>query len=74
MNETNQTKLDCRGLLCPEPVVRVQRALAAKPDALIVCVDAFAAKENVSRFARSRGYAVETKQEGAEWALTLVKQ
>lgn len=63
--------VDARGLLCPEPVVRTQRAIKEGLAELTVLVDAEAAKENVTRFAVSRGYKVSAKQEGADYTLSL---
>lgn len=66
--------VDARGLLCPEPVVLTQRAIADKPDSVEVLVDAVAARENVTRFAGSRGYGVTVAEEGGEYRLTLDKK
>ena len=63
--------VDARGLLCPEPVVRTQRAVKDGLDELTVLVDAQAAKENVTRFAESRGYTVLVQQEGLDYTLSL---
>jgi Predicted redox protein, regulator of disulfide bond formation len=63
--------VDARGLLCPEPVVRTQRAVKDGLSQLTVLVDAEAAKENVTRFATSRGYLVAIEQEGADYKLSL---
>ena len=63
--------VDARGLLCPEPVVRTQRAVKDELDELTVLVDAQAAKENVTRFAESRGYTVLVQQEGLDYTLSL---
>ena len=63
--------VDARGLLCPEPVVRTQRAVKDGTSELTVLVDAEAAKENVTRFAASRGYAVTIQQEGPDYKLLL---
>ncbi|MEA4913136.1 MAG: sulfurtransferase TusA family protein [Christensenella sp.] len=65
--------VDARGLLCPEPVVRTQRAVKDGLTELTVLVDAEAAKENVTRFAASRGYNVTIKQEGADYTLSLTR-
>ena len=48
--------LDCRGLACPEPVIRTRDALKDAPDAIDVCVDNVPATENVSRFLSRSGY------------------
>ena len=63
--------VDARGLLCPEPVVRTQRAIKDGVAELTVLVDAEAAKENVTRFAASRGYGVSVQQQGLDYTLTL---
>ena len=63
--------VDARGLLCPEPVVRTQRAVKDGLDELTVLVDAQAAKENVTRFAESLGSTVLVQQEGLDYTLSL---
>ncbi len=67
-------QVDARGLLCPEPVVCTQRAVKDGTKELTVLVDAEAARENVTRFAVSRGYDVGVRQEGADYVLTLTKK
>ncbi len=67
-------KLDARGLLCPEPVVCTQRTIKDGLKELTVLVDTEAAKENVTRFAVSRGYSVSVSKEGGDYALTLTKE
>jgi TusA-related sulfurtransferase len=66
--------VDARGLLCPEPVVLAQKAIKDAPAELTVLVDATAAKENVTRFANSRGYEVEACEQGGECTLKLTKK
>lgn len=52
--------IDCRGLNCPEPVLQTKRALEEEPNAAInVIVDNETARENVQRFARSKGRKTE---------------
>ena len=66
--------VDARGLLCPMPVVMVQKEVKAnKPDALEVLVDDPCAVENVTRFANSQGYKVAVAEEGADFKLSLSK-
>jgi len=48
--------LDCRGLSCPLPVVRVKELLE-KGEPFAVLVDETIAVENISRFLGSRGIA-----------------
>ena len=66
--------IDARGLLCPEPVVLVQKAVKTEPKEVTVLVDAGAARENVTRFAASRGYEVTVSELKGEYTLTLKKQ
>ena len=62
---------DCRGLACPQPVMRARDALAAGATALDVLVDNEPARENVRRFLEGRGFAVATSQEGPDcWRIT----
>ena len=51
--------IDCRNMACPLPVVTVKRALEELgAETLTVLLDDGAPRENVARFARSRGYEV----------------
>ncbi|MEW6264867.1 MAG: sulfurtransferase-like selenium metabolism protein YedF [Thermodesulfobacteriota bacterium] len=66
--------LDCRGLACPQPVLRVKEALSQGRDEVIrVIVDNQAAVGNVTRFAQSQGCRVETAAQGADHLLTLTR-
>ena len=66
--------VDARGLLCPMPVIMVQKEVKANaPEALDVLVDDPCAVENVTRFAHSCGYEVAVTEEGADWKLALRK-
>ena len=66
--------VDARGLLCPMPVVMVQKEVKANnPEALDVLVDDPCAVENVSRFAGSQGYTVTVTEDGADFKLSLKK-
>lgn len=63
--------LDLTGLACPLPVVRTKEALEAEDQALIVMVDNIAARDNVTRFAESRGCKVEVAAAGNCYHLTI---
>lgn len=64
------TRIDCRGLQCPAPVLRCRETVAAEhPKALQVLVDNQAALENVSRFLRQNGYEVSQKEEAGQWLI-----
>jgi selenium metabolism protein YedF len=55
----SEVKLECQGLPCPQPVLKCKDALIQdQPDSLVVLVDNEPARENVTRFLKSRGYAV----------------
>jgi selenium metabolism protein YedF len=53
--------VDARGLACPQPVVLTNRAIA-QANELTVIVDNDTAVENVTRFAKSKGFAVEMRK------------
>lgn len=65
--------VDTRGLACPIPVVMVQKAVKDSPSTLEVLADAEVAVENITRFARSRGYQVSVTEDGMDYRLTLTK-
>ena len=67
--------LDCRGLPCPEPVIRCRDWLATVNGAVLeVLVDNPAAVENVSVFLSGRGWTVDSRREGdAVWCLSAVR-
>lgn len=59
-----EERLDCRGLACPAPVLRVKDTLDRSPlDRLEVWVDNPAAKENVSRFLMRAGFEVQVRED-----------
>lgn len=65
--------LDCRGLACPEPVLKCRECIENQhPDVFAVFVDNQPAVENITRFVQNNGYAVsgvETK--GNTFVLTV---
>lgn len=65
--------VDARGLSCPEPVVMTRNAMVSKEAAYQVLVDAIAAKENVTRYAMSQGYAVSVSENNGEFTLDITK-
>ena len=67
--------VDARGLLCPMPVVMVQKEIKSnQPANLDVLVDDPYALENVTRFANSQGYQVSVTEDGADFKLSLSKE
>jgi selenium metabolism protein YedF len=64
--------LDLTGLACPLPVVRTKEALETEGDRhLIVMVDNIAARDNVTRFAESRGCEVSVAAASGCYQLTI---
>ncbi len=56
-------QIDCRGLNCPEPVLRAKTALEEGPSTFTLIVDNEAARDNVLRFGQSRNCLVEVEKE-----------
>ena len=69
--EMSEQRLDCRGLACPNPVLKTKE-LVDRGDAsrLTVLVDNDAAKENVSRFLSRSGYRVHVEEKDDAFAVT----
>jgi selenium metabolism protein YedF len=64
--------LDLTGLACPLPVVRTKEALETEGSRhLIVMVDNIAARDNVTRFAESRGCEVSVDAASGGYQLTI---
>ena len=66
-------ELDCRGLSCPEPVIRTKRAIADNPRSIDVLVDQRAPLENVSRFLKAMKYNVVAEELDGEWKIKATK-
>jgi selenium metabolism protein YedF len=62
--------IDCRNMACPAPVIFVKKALETKGE-IHVLLDDGAPRENVTRFAKNRGFIVEEERDGSSWALTI---
>jgi selenium metabolism protein YedF len=54
--------LDCRGLKCPEPVLKTKRMLEGAAGSFTVMVDNETARDNVARFATTSGCEVEVSE------------
>ncbi|MDD5450723.1 MAG: sulfurtransferase-like selenium metabolism protein YedF [Desulfovibrionales bacterium] len=67
-----QQTIDCRGLACPQPVLRTKQALEEiSTGSIIVIVDNEAAKGNVTRFAESQGCKVSVKKREGVFYLAI---
>jgi len=63
-----KSKLDCRGLACPAPVLKTKDLIEAEDSIEIhVTVDNEAAKENVSRFLASQHFQVSVMKKDADF-------
>ena len=66
--------LDCRGMACPNPVLKAKEIIDRTHVArLSVRVDNSAAKENVSRFLSRMGYEVSVSEEGGAFEVRGAK-
>lgn len=66
-------QIDARGISCPEPVLLTKKGLEQHPTGLVVLVDNSTARENITRFARNKGYQVQAEQVGADYRMTVSK-
>jgi selenium metabolism protein YedF len=63
--------LDCRGMICPQPVIETRKAIEQKPAVITILVDNAPASENVRRLLEKNAYSVAMEQQGAAlWAVT----
>jgi len=63
----NILTVDARGLSCPQPVLETKRVIDEQlSDHFMVLVDTETSRENVSRFARNKGFHVEIRENGQE--------
>ena len=66
------TRVDCRGLSCPQPVIATKDALEAGNRLLEVVVDNEGARDNVTRFAQDRNCIVSgSGPENGCWTLMV---
>ncbi|MCA1906639.1 MAG: sulfurtransferase-like selenium metabolism protein YedF [Desulfarculus sp.] len=63
--------LDCRGLACPQPVLKTKEILERQaPGQVEVLVDNAAASQNVSRFLGSQGYRTQVTAQGTDFLVS----
>lgn len=65
------TRVDARGLSCPQPVVLTNKAIEAGADNLEVLVDNEVSKENVLRLAKRRRLWASLRQEGPDIVIEI---
>ena len=67
------TKLDARGLSCPEPVIMISQAMKSGEAAYEILVDNRVSRENVTRYAEHQGYRVSVPENDGEYTLVIGK-
>ena len=67
------TKVDARGLSCPQPIMLAQQAMQAGEFPIEVWVDSVTSRENVRRIAERKGYTVIVQEQNSEFVLTISK-
>ena len=65
--------IDARGRSCPEPVLMIKKAMETKEASYCMTVDNRAAAENVTRYARRNGYAMEVERDGDTYILKMTR-
>lgn len=66
--------IDVRGLSCPEPLVAVRNEMVKEENFYQIFADSIPAKENISRYARNRGYVVSVTKEKNEYMLLVQRK
>ncbi|MFO8101048.1 MAG: sulfurtransferase TusA family protein [Dehalococcoidia bacterium] len=65
-------EVDARGFSCPVPVVKTKKAIEANPNQPVtVLVESDVSRENVTRLAESRGYAIDVENTDDGFRLLL---
>jgi tRNA 2-thiouridine synthesizing protein A len=67
------TKIDARGLSCPQPVVLTSKAIQGGADDLEVMVDNEVSRENVLRIAKKYNLKTEVREEGQNIIVQMSK-
>ena len=67
------TKLDARGLSCPEPVIMISQVMKSGEAAYEILVDNRVSRENVTRYAEHQGYRVSVTENDGEYTLVIGK-
>jgi selenium metabolism protein YedF len=67
--------LNCRGLACPQPVLRTKHFVESNPRTLkfTVVVDNAASAQNVVRFVESQGFSASLQQTGTDFEIEAAK-
>ena len=66
--------IDARGRSCPEPVIRIKKAMESGEAHYELVSDRITAAENVARYAESNGYAAKIEQSGEDFVVKMDKK
>lgn len=70
----NLQTIDCRGLACPQPVLKTKQALdQMSAGAITVIVDNDAARQNVAKMAQKLGCTVAANKKNGDYYLVITK-
>lgn len=67
------TKVDARGLSCPEPVILISQAMKSGDSEYEIVVDNRVSRENVTRYAEHQGFTVSVTEADGEFTLSIRK-
>ncbi|HNQ01339.1 MAG TPA: sulfurtransferase TusA family protein [Syntrophales bacterium] len=67
------TRIDARGLSCPQPVVLTSKAIEAGAERFEVLVDNEVSKENVLRLAKRHRMQTSVREEGPDIVIEIKK-
>lgn len=67
--------IDCKGLKCPQPVINVKKYFdSINEGSSLVIVDNNVAKNNVSKFAESKGFKYSVEEKESLYYITITKE
>jgi len=65
-------KLDLKGLACPEPIVRVKKAMIDEGEAAVsVTIDSRVTRDNLAKFAATKGFPFHETEKDGEWEIII---
>ncbi|QDR83058.1 sulfurtransferase-like selenium metabolism protein YedF [Sporomusa termitida] len=66
--------VDCRGLVCPQPVIQTKKTLeAVESGRITIIVDNEVAKINVIKFAAAKGLSAAVEEKNGHYYITVIK-
>lgn len=67
--------IDASGLSCPQPVIETKKILDQNPSGPVeIKVDTVTSRENVARFARSKGWETAFEEHAESYIVTLTRK